>query len=567
MGDTPRPDPAADLARQLLRRHERLKSERSVWETHWQTLAELVRPLRAEFNTTRTPGETRADRIYDGTAPLASENLAAGLWGMVTNAANQWFALKTEDEDLNDFDPVRDWLDDVTRRMRSLFAGRGGQFYTRVFELYHDLGVFGTAVFYSEEDPATGQVHFSARPLSECFVAEDDRGRIDTVFRAFTLTARQAAQMFGRDACGEKVAKALDKEPDRRWPYLHAVLPNEAWTPGRLGADGKPVLSVYISVEDRNVCRRGGFDEFPFQVPRWATASGEVYGRAPAMLALPDVKMVNAMSRETIVAAQKATNPPLLMHDDGVRTALRNRPGGVTYGAITPEGRPLVQPLISGARPDVGLEMQEQRRAAIRDAFYFSLMQLVGAPNMTATEVLQRQEEKLRLMGPHLGRLQGEFLDPLIDRVFAVMLRQSEPAWRNGLDGVLPLPPEALVGADIRVEYVSPLAKAQMAADGQAIIRTVESLMPLAQFDPGVLDNLDADAAARALANAWGAPAKIVRDPREVAQIRQQRQAAQTIEQGAHLGEQTAGIVEKVARAGQAARTPSPSVPGGAGDA
>ena len=567
MGDTPRPDPAADLARQLLRRHERLKSERSVWETHWQTLAELVRPLRAEFNTTRTPGETRADRIYDGTAPLASENLAAGLWGMVTNAANQWFALKTEDGDLNDFDPVRDWLDDVTRRMRSLFAGRGGQFYTRVFELYHDLGVFGTAVFYSEEDPATGQVHFSARPLSECFVAEDDRGRIDTVFRAFTLTARQAAQMFGRDACGEKVAKALDKEPDRRWPYLHAVLPNEAWTPGRLGADGKPVLSVYISVEDRTVCRRGGFDEFPFQVPRWATASGEVYGRAPAMLALPDVKMVNAMSRETIVAAQKATNPPLLMHDDGVTTALRNRPGGVTYGAITPEGRPLVQPLISGTRPDVGLEMQEQRRAAIRDAFYFSLMQLVGAPNMTATEVLQRQEEKLRLMGPHLGRLQGEFLDPLIDRVFAVMLRQSEPAWRNGLDGVLPLPPEALVGADIRVEYVSPLAKAQMAADGQAIIRTVESLMPLAQFDPGVLDNLDADAAARALANAWGAPAKIVRDPRDVAQIRQQRQAAQTIEQGMHLGEQTAGIVEKVARAGQVAPTPSPSVPGGAGDA
>ena len=567
MGDTLRPDPATDQARELLRRHDRLKAERAVWESHWQDLAELVRPLRAEFNTTRTPGETRTDRLYDSTAPTASENLAAGLWGMVTNAANQWFALKTEDEDLNDFDPVRDWLDEVTRRMRSLFARAGGQFYTRVFELYHDLGTFGTAVFYSEEDPASGTVYFATRPLSECFVAEDKRGRIDTLFRAFTLTSRQAAQMFGKDACGENVAKALEKEPDRRWPYLHAVLPNEDWTPGRLGAAGKPVLSVYVSVEDRVVCRRGGFEEFPFQVPRWATASGEVYGRSPAMLALPDVKMVNAMSRETIVAAQKATNPPLLMHDDGVANVLRNRPGGVTYGAVSPEGRPLVVPLISGARPDVGLEMQEQRRHAIRDAFYFSLMQLVGSPDMTATEVLQRQEEKLRLMGPHLGRLQSEFLDPLIDRVLAALVRRSEAAWAAGGDGVLPMPPEALSGTDIRVEYVSPLAKAQMAADGQAIIRTVESLLPLAQFDPGVLDNLDADATARALAGAWGAPGRIIRDPRTVAQIRQQRQAAQLTQAGVQLGGEAAGAVEKLARAGQAAGAQPPLPSGGTSNA
>lgn len=282
------------------------------------------------------------------------------------------------------------------------------------------------------------------------------------------------------------------------------------------------------------------------------------------MLALPDVRMINAMSRETIVAAQRATMPPLLAARELAEARVNLAPGAITYAGVSQEGRALVQPLVSGTRPDIGLEMQEQRRHAIKDAFHYSLLQLVGSPQMTATEALIREEDKLRLMGPHLGRVQGEFLGPLIEeRIFGILIRQSEPFWVNGADGPLPLPPDPLVGRDIRVDYVSPLARAQKTADGKAILRTLESLLPLAQADPSVLDMVDADAAARALAEAWGAPAGLLRDSETVAALRQQRQQMEMLQTMLNAGDQGAGAIEKLARAGATASAqPAPNAGG-----
>ena len=455
---------------------------------------------------------------------------------MVTNAANQWFALRTGDPELDEFQPVKEWLDLAGERMRGLFAHNGGQFYARVFELYADLATFGTGVFYSEDVIGEGFLRFSTRSLAESVVAENSNAVIDTVFRCFDMTARQAVQKFQRNQLGEKVRDAADKTPDRTFPFLHAVLPSDD-----VGGEGprKPVASIYVDVTGQTVVRRGGFDEVPFQVPRWSTAAGETYGRSPAMLALSDIKMLNQMSRSTITAAHLATTPPLIAHDDGMYRPMRLYPGSVNYGAVNADGRPLVQPLVTGTRVDIGLEMEEQRRTAIRESFYFSLMQMVGAPDMTATEVMARQEEKLRLMGPHLGRLQAEFLDPLIDRVFAVMFRNDR----------LPPPPDELSDRELEVEYVSPLAKAQKAADGQALIRTAESVLPLAQIDPSILDNFDLDEWSRRLAEAWGSPAAIIRGEEQVAELRQQRAEQQA--QAANL--QAAQVGADAAQKGGAA--------------
>ena len=517
----------SDLAADLIQRHERLKGARGVWESHWQELGEFIRPLRIGFADCPVPGERRGRELFDGTAGQAAEGLAAGLWGMITNAANTWFALDVTDPDLQRYPPVRAWLDDVSRRVHAQFAAAGGQFYSRVFELYADLAVFGTAVFYSEDAVGEGMLHFSTRPLAECVIAEDRYGRVDTVIRRFELTARQAVQTFGAQ-CGRTVRRAAGETPDRRYAFLHAVLP--AADVDGVARTGWAVASVYVDLQDRQVVRRGGFDEFPFQVPRWSTAAGEIYGRSPAMMALADTKMLNQMARATLEQAQKAVNPPLIAFDDGVYRPMRLYPGSVNYGAVNQDGQALVRPLLTGGRVELGLEMEEQRRRAIREAFYVSLLQLVGSPAMTATEVMARQEEKLRLLGPHLGRVQAEFLDPLIGRVFAVMRRAR----------LLPPPPPELAELRLDVRYVSPLAQAQKAAEGQAILRAVESLVPLAGLDPGILANLDMDELARRLVEAWGAPPAILRDPAVVAAIRLERERATAAEEALDAAAATA---------------------------
>lgn len=505
-----------NIADDLIRRQEALAGERATLDTLWQEIAELMKPLRADFTFQRVPGDKRTQKIFDATAGLAADNLAAGLWGMITNAANDWFTLRSDLPESEETQETKEWLDDVTRRMQGSFAANGQRFYARVMELYADLVTFGTGIFYSEEDAATGRVHYSCRHLAECFIAENERDEVDTVFRRFSFTARQAHKRWG-DKCHASLLRALEKEPDRRFTFLHAVMPREDVARDRFDPAGMAFASFYLDVENRLLLSEGGYHDFPYQVPRWSTASRGLYGDSPAMLALPDVKMLNAMSKTTIVAAQKAVDPPLLAVDEVAVRGLRTHPGGIIYGGLDENGRRRYEPLHSGGNVGLGLELEEQRREAVRQAFHFSLLMMVQQPNQTATEVLARQEEKLRLMGPHLGRIQAEFLDPLIRRQFGIMRRAN----------LLPTPPKQLRQGGIRIEYVSPLARAQRAGEGAAIVRALESLAPLGAIKPEIYDNIDADAAARLLAQSFGVPNNLLRTPTAVKKLRKDAEKAE----------------------------------------
>ena len=242
----------------------------------------------------------------------------------------------------------------------------------------------------------------------------------------------------------------------------------------------KPFGSCYIDLDGQHLIAEGGFDEFPFMVPRFLKSSNEVYGRSPSMTALPDIKMLNEMSKTTIKAAQKQVDPPLLVPDDGFVLPVRTVPGGLNYYRAGTRDR--IEPLNIGANNPIGLNMEEQKRRAIREAFFIDQLLLGQGPQMTATEVVQRNEEKMRLLGPVLGRLTSELLRPLINRAFRILLRNEQ----------LPPMPEYLEGVDIEIEYVSPLAKAQRTSDLSGILRALEIAIPLQQQAP-VFDYINSD--------------------------------------------------------------------------
>jgi hypothetical protein len=225
--------------------------------------------------------------------------------------------------------------------------------------------------------------------------------------------------------------------------------------------------------------------------------------------------MLNKMSEITIRSAQKQLDPPLMVPDDGFLLPIRTTPGSLNFYRSGTRDR--METLQIGANNSLGLNMEEQRRAAIRQAFYVDQLLLGQGANMTATEVLQRNEEKMRLLGPVLGRLQSELLQPLIDRSFALLLRQ----------GAFSTPPEEMQGQDIDIEYVSPLAKAQKMSELQNTLRGVEVMTQLSQIIP-VLEYFDPDKMVSYLIEVMGMPAQVVRSSDEVAMVRrQQQQAAQ----------------------------------------
>ncbi len=521
----------------VLDRHKRLADGRRLWESHWQELAEYLLPRRADFTRASAPGAKRTEKQFDAVPMQAARGLAAALDGMLKPKTQRWFALRADDDALNEAHEVKLWLRQAEDRLFQAFYAPGSRFLQRSAEVDLDLVVFGTGVMFIGERGDADGLSFQSLHLGDTFIAENADGEIDTVFRRLRLTARQAAQKFGADAIGEKTREALERDrQDDRFEFLQAVMPRTERDPEREDGPNMAFASLVVDVGSEHLVGEGGFEEFPFVIPRWDTATGEVYGRSPGMLALPDVKTLNQMAKTILEAGHKVVNPPLLVPNDGIGSNPRTFPGGVTpFDAgllLQTGGRPPITPLITGANIPMGREMQNDMRAQVWGAFFRNVLQLpFDGPQMTATEILERKAEFMRVIGPTFGRLEADYTGPMVERAFQLMMRA----------GAFAEPPELLRGADIRFEYASPIAKAQKQIDAAAMAKTVQDLVPLVAQNPAILDNFDDDLVAREIAEANGLPQHWIRAADTVQALRAERA-------GAAQAEAMAGDLERLAQ-------------------
>ena len=497
----------------LMKRFGSLKTYRINWESHWQEIGDFVAPNKGNITKKRTHGDKNTERIFDGTAQFAAELMASSMHGMLTNSGTPWFSLRYTDDEFETDDTSKEWLEAATDTMY-VEIGRSN-FHEAINELYFDLVTFGTAVMFVDTDKE-GTLRFSTRHISECYVSEDEFGRVDTVFREFKMPARAAVAQFGEENITQRLLKKSQSDPYDMVELLHVVMPRYERDTVKIDAKNKPVASIYLDPGDKKIISESGFDEFPYMVPRFRKASYENgYGRSPAMTALSDIKMLNEMSKAVIQAAQLQIHPPLLVPDDGFILPVRTVPGGLNFYRSGTRDR--IEPLNIGANNPLGENQLEQRRTAIRAAFYVDQLVTGNRPGMTATEVIQKSTEKMRILAPLTGRLQSELLRPLIDRIFNLISKKK---------GFAPAP-ETMAGNEIDIEYVSPLAKAQRQGDVQASLELFQFLAPLMQVDPNVVDFLDVDGLAKHIIKTTGVPASVVRGAEEVAAIREQKQQMQ----------------------------------------
>ena len=302
-----------DFQKELIDRLKSLETQRDYWNSHFQELADYMLPRKADIVRTRSRGEKRTENIFDGTALQAVDLLSASLHGMLTSGATPWFHLDMKNQSLGRDDDVREWLQSSSTSMMRAF--NQSNFETEIHEMYVDLVVFGTGCMFVEMND--GILRFSTRHISEFYIQENQFGLVDTVFRKYKSPVRQVIQRFGFDNVSEYLKKTFEKTPDEEVEMLHVVLPRMERNPDKKDNQNMPFASIYIDMKTQTILSIGGFEEFPYIVPRFLKATGEIMGRSPAMTALPDVKMLNLMSKTIIQAAQKQIDPPLLVPDDG----------------------------------------------------------------------------------------------------------------------------------------------------------------------------------------------------------------------------------------------------------
>ena len=528
------------LKKQTIQRWSALKNERESWMSHWKEISDYLLPRSGRFFAEdRNQGAKRHNNIYDNTGTRALRVLAAGLMAGMTSPARPWFRLTTSDPQLDESAAVKSWLADVTRIMQTVFAKSNT--YRALHSTYEELGAFGTASTIVLAD-YTSVIHQYPLTAGEFALAADHRGQVNTLFREFQMTVAQVVREFGIGNCSHAVRNLFNRGALEQWvTVMQAIEPRSDRDLTKRDARNMAWKSIYFeqgSNEDQ-LLRESGFKEFPALCPRWATAGGDIYGNSPAMEALGDIKQLQHEQLRKAQGIDYKTKPPLQ-----VPTSLRSRdvdtlPGGVSFvDASAPNG---------GIRSafEVNIDLShlladiQDVRERIKGSFYADLFLMLANgtnPQMTATEVAERHEEKLLMLGPVLERMHNEILDPLIETTFSRMVEAD----------IVPPPPNELQGMELNVEFVSMLAQAQRAIATNSVDRFVGNLGAVAGIKPEVLDKFDADRWADAYADMLGIDPELIVPGEQVALIREQRAQAQAQAQQAAMLNQGADTAQKL---------------------
>lgn len=477
------------------------------------------------FTQDRNVGTRRHNNILDNTGTRSVRVLSAGMMSGMTSPARPWFRLSTPDPELAKVANVKEWLSKVTDMMRTVFLR--SNIYRALHQAYEELAVFGThATIYSED--YTDVVRAYPMTCGEYAIATNWRGEIVTLYREFDATVGAMVKEWGYENCSILAKSLYDRGALDQWvTIIHAIEPRADRDPSKSDAKNMAWRSCYfeIGADEGKYLSESGFPELPLTCARWQVSSGDIYGNSPGMEVLGDVKQLQQEQLRKAQAIDYQTKPPLQAPTSINKRDMDSLPGGVTYyDATSPH---------SGIRPqfEVRLDLNhlladiQDVRARINSAFYTDMFLMISNQQdvrMTATEVAERHEEKLLMIGPVLERLHNELLDPLIDIVFAHMMRA----------GIVPPPPDEMRGMNLDVEYVSMLAQAQRAIGTNSVDRFVANLGVVAQVKPDVIDKFNADYWADSYSDMLGLDPQFVLPADGVAIIRQQRaQAAQQEQQ------------------------------------
>ena len=503
---------------QIIQRQESMEADRSTWESQWQDCADYAMPQNSQITRKKTAGQPQSDTFVTE-AEDSNIGLAAGLYSYMFPADSKAFVLEVDDPDLAENDDVKTWLDTATTLIHKYLIK--SNFRQAFFEFLKSLGCFGTACLYVEQGRRSA-LNFINHYMGQIYIATDGQYTIDTVHRKFEYKAHQAAKEF--DSPGEKcAADAVDpKRMNEKYTFIHAVYPREKYDDTISDPLKAQWASVYINLTEKTKVQESGYRQFPFMVTRFDRDAGEEYGRSPTMKMLYDTKMLGQMKRTRTKGWDKAVDPPAVLPDDGSIWPVTTKPGGIIYktpGSDDPfylefKGN------LAGMNDAIQTTLEQIRRGYFLDLFDA----LIDRQNMTATEVMARVEQKIRLLTPIIGRLQSEFFNPLIHRIIYILHEQRNPKTKKRL---LPKMPDALSESEYSIQYLGRLALALKTMESEGMVKTIEQFR--AFLEAGLtdfLDNLDIDKAFRDTSRNNGSPSTWLIELKQREATRQKREQA-----------------------------------------
>lgn len=533
-GSTAAPTREARTPKQVIEYLERRMAtlrkeyEAGEWRSHHMDLSDFILPRRGKFLCRDKRKGRKVNRNILSPVPFrAAETFANGLCTGLTSKARLWFNFTLEDDALLEMPGVRRWLSKCERLMQQWMDT--SNLYSQLPEIYVDLAVFGTTPSLILEDYKT-LFRVETFEAGEYLLAKNARGVIDALFREYEDTVENIVTEFGLENCSEDLQKKF-KDRAHRDDLVrvgHGIEPNLDALPGVPGKRNMAYRSVYwerdCTLKERFL-RYEGYEETPLLAPRWS--GKDVYGRSAGMDALPECKALKQAIIRKEQGKERLTIPPMVAPASLKNAGANLLPGGVSYLDATETAQ--FRSVYEKYDPRLDVQMQDIKdyEAKIRSIFYndllFAISNMDGVQPRNVIEIMERKEEKLQQLGGGVERFETEFLEPLIDRVWAIAERR----------GMLPPPPRVIDGKRVKVIFVGPLALAQKSQSILAMERTLALIGSMAKSYPEAGDKLDTDKAIDEYVDLTNTPTSIIRPDEEVAAIRKERRNQMRQEQAA----------------------------------
>lgn len=511
----------------------------------WQEIADNFYPERADFTITRNLGDEFCRHLMTSYPVLARRDLGNSISSILRPTNKTWMHIRT----VENWDRLgieeKAWLQWAEGRMRRAMQHRTSQFTRATKEGDHDYASFGQNVIQTTlNSTATGLLYrcWHLRDVAWC---EDENGMATTVYRKWKPTARELVAIFGRDKVSDKVRQNMEQnKPHEECSVWHVVAPLDYLSAG--ATTKLPFRSVYMDMDNNHIIEDVGVYEQEYNVARWQTVSGSQYAYSPAtIVALPDARLIQSMSAVLLEAGEKAVTPPMVAVQEAIRGDINLFAGGITYADDMYDERlgEVLRPITSDRSGiPLGLEMQQDTRTMIAEAFYLNKLTLPSpGTDMTAYEVGQRIQEYIRQAMPLFEPMESEYNAPLCERTFSLMMRAG--AFGSPYDM-----PEGLRNKEIMFAFESPLHDAIEREKGQRFLEASQMLAQAVSLDPTSKYTVDAPKALRDVLTAVGVPAAWIRPESEVKELVaaeegqvQAAQTLQTMQQGADVMATIAG--------------------------
>lgn len=557
--DTEGKDP---LAVEILKRQDRLETERAPWESIWRDITQRVMPQEEVYfnggtlgaghtiSTARSSPAFRRDQFQYDSGPTASLEKYAAALSYYSIPSNQlWHTITPSEPKLKKNNLVKRYCEDWRDLLFSTRYSGSSTFDAQGVSCFWSNGLYGTGLMFIEDRLSKG-IGYQAIHMSEAYLVIDRYGNVESIHRKYKLTAEQAAKKFGREKLPEQILRHLtsNQQWEKEFHFIHCVKPNDNIMRGAFDYEGMAYVAYDVNVESKTILQKNGFKRWPFAMTRHVTLPGQAYAISPALMCLADIKTLNEMVKQNLRYAQMKNFPPIITMDADSLKPFSLRPSAINMGYLNEDGKPGAMPFEVGGDPRFAIEIMEAKKQAINSNFYNTLFDiLVQTPEMTATQALIRSQEKGALLAPVVSRQRSEFLNVIITREMQIL----EDA------GAAPEPPEALLasGAGLNIEYESPLARAQKAEQAAGIMRTVDIMNVLTPLDPSVKHKLNLPKALELVAYIYSCPAELIRGDEEWMELVQREQEAIAEQEKAAMAMEATKGVSNLANAERALNT------------